>query len=77
MKAFLTVKELVEPEPCASTSEGLFPLAGCNLTRHTDGSWNFNMSIYSEFSAYKVGQKVDGSILGGKFYAWELIKTKQ
>ncbi len=76
MKAFLTVVELPEPTPSASTSEGVFPLSGCNLTKHTDGSWNLNMTISSEYTAYKEGQKVDGSIVGGKFYAWSTIKSK-
>lgn len=73
VEAFLTVKEVPEPQACASTSEGLFPLSSCDLQRHSDGTWNLNMSISSKHTAYKEGQKVSGSIIGGKFYAWSLI----
>lgn len=76
MEAFLTVPEIGEPTACASTSEGVFPLVGCKLTKHTNGSWNFNMSISSEYSAYKEGQRVNGDILGDKFCVWSLLSLK-
>jgi len=56
------------------TDIGVFNLSGCKLTKHTDGSWNFNMSLDGKYTAYKQGEEVSGMLSKDKiFIAWSLV----
>lgn len=70
MKGQLTV---VNNLPHVKADDGKnYQLGCCKLTKHTNGSWNFNMSIGSIYTAYKQGKKVSGSLVGNTFYAWSI-----
>ena len=44
------------------------------MTKHTDGSWNFNMSLDGKYTAYKEGDEVSGMLSKNKtFIAWSLV----
>jgi hypothetical protein len=60
--------------PQVITDLGVFNLSGCKLTKHTDGSWNFNMSLDGKYTAYKQGEEVSGMLSNDKtFIAWSLV----
>lgn len=60
--------------PQVITDSGVFNLSGCKLTKHTDGSWNFNMSLDGKYTAYKEGDEVVGMLSKDKtFIAWSLM----
>lgn len=54
--------------PQVITDHDVYKLTGCDLSKHTDGSWNFNMSLYGNHTAYKEGEEVSGALVAGKFY---------
>lgn len=63
--------------PQVITDSGVFNLSNCKLTKHTNGSWNFNMSLDGKYTAYKEGDKVSGMLSKNKvFIAWSLKKVK-
>lgn len=63
--------------PQVITDSGVFNLSNCKLTKHTNGSWNFNMSLDGKYTAYKEGDKVNGMLSKNKvFIAWSLKKVK-
>ena len=59
--------------PQVVTDIGVFNLSGCKLTKHTDGSWNFNMTLDGKYTAYKEGDEVSGMISNDTFIAWSLV----
>jgi hypothetical protein len=60
--------------PQVITDLGVFNLSGCKLTKHTDGSWNFNMSLDGKYTAYKQGEEIVGMLSKDKtFIAWSLM----
>ncbi len=63
---------VVNEVPSVLTDAGTFPLCGCKLTKHTDGSWNLNMTIAGLYTRYKEGTKVDGDKIWDKFFVWSL-----
>lgn len=61
--------------PQVTTNNGVFNLSGCNLTKHADGSWNFNMTLSGRYTTHKQGDEVNGAISKDKtFTAWSLVK---
>jgi hypothetical protein len=60
--------------PQVITDLGVFNLSSCKLTKHTDGSWNFNMSLDGKYTAYKQGEEIVGMLSKDKtFIAWSLM----
>ena len=60
--------------PQVITDSGVFNLSSCKMTKHTDGSWNFNMSLDGKYTAYKEGDEVSGMLSKNKtFIAWSLV----
>lgn len=62
-------------KPQVITEKGVYNLLCCDLTKHTDGSYNFNMSLDSKYRAYKKGDVVYGiEVENNNFIAWSLVK---
>ena len=61
-------------EPMVKTDIGVHKLSGVTLSKHADGTWNFNMTLDAKYSAYKEGCRVTGCIVinDNTFTAWSL-----
>lgn len=63
-----------EHTPSVEIHGEIYPLASCKLTKHTDGSWNFNMNLDGNYYAQKEGTRVQGFVTSGKFHALGLAE---
>lgn len=71
MTGILSVSNLNTPQ--VITDQGVVDLIGCKLTKPTDGSWNFNMSLDGKYTTYKQGTEVSGVLLRATtFIAWSI-----
>lgn len=72
MNGILTVEKNI---PMVKTHNGVYVLSGCHLIKHSNGDWNFNMSLDGKYTAYKEGDKVSGMLsISNTFIAWSLLK---